>query len=258
MRAETRLKLLRPIAPAFAAAGLHIAVFIIFFFLPPSQSKNDQSRKITIVSLKEISLPVEISEPKEKDDKKTDPDIRSNESPRKDKHRSKIRTGSQERQTQTSRGENDTVPKTELPGVSHDTLNQIKEVDGRLPIPTPGSVSQGDFEATQKTLLTLKCLKLAGERNNPECTDLRDAARDGGRSVRPPGWTPVELGENPFETSLDRLKRKQYKDRSTPYSLTQTKSSDHQHANPFFGTQNSAEKDLTGRVRATPDPVWGD
>jgi hypothetical protein len=122
------------------------------------------------------------------------------------------------------------------------------------PVYTPPSVSP-----TQKTLQALSCNRLGKNDLRAECQTSSDGALPEQFAITAPeGWQTIEIGPNPFETAVDKLARKQYAGRSTPYSLRQTNSSDHQHANPFAGVQSSAERDLTGRVNASPDPVWGD
>ena len=104
----------------------------------------------------------------------------------------------------------------------------------------------------------MRCNRLGQRDPPPEC-DPWNSEQAGFDMARPEReWVAEELPDNPFASAMERFAERQYERNGTSYALTQTQNNDHQHANPFAGSQTSAERDLTGRVNASTDPVWGD
>ncbi|GEM_PF-4988070 len=133
-------------------------------------------------------------------------------------------------------------------------------VDPRWKIrdPSEGFVPADDFENARRLLQGFHCARLT-QADDPECdTFAKDQLPDELQLVQP-GFEPQQpLGENPFASTLDKFAQRQYEDKTTTYSRYAPRTNDHQHANPFSGSQSSAERDLTGSLNSSPDPVFGD
>ncbi len=112
----------------------------------------------------------------------------------------------------------------------------------------------------QNTLRAFSCLRLGQTEWRPECEEFQRNGCDEIVLSKPSDdFAPSPDMPNPFETRFDRFTAGQYADTSTPYTLFQSKTNDHQHASPFASPSlSSAERDLSGRINALPDPVWGD
>lgn len=120
-------------------------------------------------------------------------------------------------------------------------------------------LGSGDRTATQNILQGIRCARLSETFNyDPDCRDAEIEELPNSLVLTQPGLGPVRAGPNPFATSLDQFKEQQYQDQSTTYSLPGLKANDHQHSNPFSSAQTSAERDLTGDLNSSPDPVFGD
>ena len=161
-------------------------------------------------------------------------------------------TPSRPDQSSASSGAPD-APVINLPGVSEDWLIEDNGVWF--------GASNSEASEEQNALRALSCFRLGRtDEDDPRCDQLTsDGMPDSLQIARNDPLTATnELEENPFASAFDLFSEGQYADRSTTYSLYNRRNSDHQHANPFFSYQSSAERDLTGSLNSAPDPVWGD
>lgn len=232
-----------PWAIAFTAHALALPI-LLFGTTGP---KEESAEKVTIIALE--SLVFEEDEPEPVVSEPTpEPEPETVEEPLSQAQAIKAETS----QNAPSQAQAQALPDLSITAPSPDIITS----KGAIP---PPPVYAPPNTRTQRTLQALSCNRLGKRDLRPECQTGGKDDRPGQLAITAPdGWQNTEIGPNPFETALDKLARKQYADRSTPYSLRQANTSDHQHANPFAGTQSSAERDLTGRVNASPDPVWGD
>ncbi len=234
-------------APTLIAAGLHIAGISVAIGLSGTNRAPLPVPVVTVLSLKNIEIAPEPPPPPPEE-------AQTPQANHTEAGKAKPATGKPARQEKSDDGVQP-QPKADLPKVSNDLANQMAS----NPLTLPLSISESpELEAAQKTLEALKCLQLGEDKRDPLCAGFAARYSLGNEALSLPGWSPVEIGPNPFASALDAFADKQFVDRSTPYSLSQSKAANHQHANPFAGTQSSAERDLTGRVNASPDPIWND
>ena len=120
--------------------------------------------------------------------------------------------------------------------------------------PFSRSNPDGDLGKVGRTLRSINCAELS-EALHPdqECRDFTGTPLPENYKIATPGFQPVApVGPNPFATSMDRFRDKQYQDNSSPYDGSGPNTNSHPHSNPFSSYQNSAERDLTGQINPTP------
>lgn len=266
MRFQEWKGLVRQTLPYLAAAGGHVLLFALFFLMPRSPSPAARQEPF-VISLKTLVLPDPDPKPESQEpETSTLPENLTEQQiqpksvrPEKPKHSPDIEPDFEHAEARTqpdTSGQKASAGPAEVTALG-DNESQAPRSGALPPIASQGPPSSE--EKARNTLQALSCLRLNQTDYRPECDEHQKSNHTGQFALTAPdGWQNVELGPNPYETALDRFSQRQNESRATPYSQYQAKSSDHQHANPFSGSQSSAERDLTGNVNAFPDPVWGD
>lgn len=233
----------------------HAVIFWSLAGLVDRQRSTRASPPLTALTIETVLFEAPVQTPKEPDDFEPDTDLSS--------EKTEVAPGTAVISTEEIEPNPSSAEPSDLAGSFVPTMpSTTSEANPERVEGLQGSISaeSGVPDGVQNTLRNLSCLRLGQSLKQPECSQDMVSAQAGPLEMQQPAfWETTPITENPFASALDIFTAKQYADRTTPYSIYQPKSAKHQHANPFFSPiQSSAQRDLTGSLNSSPDPVWGD